>query len=225
MKHCLLYLAVAAALVVGAPAYAQFVFLDTNGDGLASCTDPMLPDDVLAPGTMNVDVYFDTNHNPDGSLATCDTGPEPLSMNSYTFVLRASGTGSVVYNSWDDLMGYTTNGTGGTVGSPPGDPGLLVGAPNDAWVALASTSYSPPGKYKVGTLNITVTGNEVLTILADDPGLSGSANTSFGTECFALDFDNTYKLGLDFPVSNACGTEPQTPVKNTTWGKIKDLYN
>jgi hypothetical protein len=233
MKHCLLLLAVVAALVVGAPAFAQFVFLDTNGDGQASCTSTGLGDDVLAPGTMNVDVYFQTNTNSDGSAVTCDQsdgGPTTMTINSYEILLAPSGTGSVTFNNWKDAMGYTTNLTAGHVGEGPGtSPGMAV-AGNNAWIGLGSGTLNSPGKYKVGTVNVTVTGNEVLSILASDPTNFFAGETAFGTACSSFDSDNTYILGSDWLISasspyGVCGTEALTPVVNTTWGKIKDLYN
>jgi len=230
MKHCLLLLAVVAALVVGAPAFAQSVWLDTNGDGLNSLMTPFLPDGVtptpddnLTPGTMNVDIWFDTDSNGDGSAATCDTGSEPLSMNSFGVSLAATGTGSVTFNTWDNNIASFTNNLSGTVGvGSGGDPGLAA-ASNEAYIGNGSGTYSSPGLYKIGTVNVTVIGNEVLNVMTSVSVGLGSY-TGFGTECFGLDFLNTYTLGVDF--FDVFGTEPTTDVtKNTTWGKIKDLYN
>lgn len=223
MKHCLLLLAVVAALVVGAPAFAQNIWLDTNGDGMNSLKTPAAPDDNLTPGTMNVDIWIDTDSNGDGSAATCDTGPEPLSMNSYGISLEATGSGSVTFNSWDNLItSFTNNLSGGTVGvSGGGDPGLAA-ASNVAYIGLGAGTYLSAGEYKLGTVNVTVIGNEVLSILGT-VSVGTGAYTGFGTECFGLDFLNTYALGTDF--FNVYGTEPTTPVRqSTTWGKIKELY-
>lgn len=227
MKHCLLLLAVLATMVISAPAFAQFVYLDTNGDGMASCTSVGLPDDVLAPGTMNVDIYFDTNHNANGSVAVCDNGGNPLTILSYEVSLIATGSGSVTFNKWtNNLSGYTVNLSGGTVGTGSGgSPGLLTGG-SAAYIGLGSGTQSPAGLYKLGTLNVTVTGNEVLSFLAlsDPSGVTSVAQTAFGTACDATNFDNTYRLAEDF--TDNCGTEPPTSAQtvNKTWGQIKDLY-
>jgi hypothetical protein len=230
MKHCLLLLAVLVALVISAPAFAQFVYLDTNGDGLASCNVPGT-DDVLAPGTMNVDVYFDTNHNQDGSVAVCDNGGNPLTILSYEVSLLATGTGSVTFNKWNNnLAGYTINLNGGTVGvGLGGTVGLAVGG-SAAYIAVGNGTPSAPGLYKLGTLNVTVTGNEQLNFLEaqNANGVSPVAQTAFGTNCDAKLFDNTYRMGptvgTDFDFDDNCGTEPVTPTQSKTWGQIKDLY-
>ena len=104
MKNCLLFLAVVAALLVGAPAHSQYVFLDVNGDGKNSTnpSDPGIGHDVLGASTTSVDVYFVTNKNADGSTAVCTSSGDPFSIISYEVTLLASGTGSVSYGTWTD---------------------------------------------------------------------------------------------------------------------------
>jgi hypothetical protein len=220
-------------MVISAPAFAQFVFLDTNGDGQSSCTSLGLPDDALAPGTMNVDIYFNTNHNADGSVAVCDNGGNALTILSYEASLYATGTGSVTFNKWtNNLAGYTINLSGGTVGVGSGGSVGLLTAGAAAYIGVGNGTPSPAGLYKLGTLNVTVTGNEQLNFLE-----SGNANavnpiaqTAFGTNCDGKLSDNTYRMGptvgTDFDFADNCGTEPVTAnaTQNKTWGQIKDLY-
>jgi hypothetical protein len=52
---------VVCQLLLATPSPAQYVFLDVNGDGLCGGSD-VLTNDINA-----VDIYFDTNHNADGS--------------------------------------------------------------------------------------------------------------------------------------------------------------
>jgi len=52
-----------------------------------------------------------------------------------------------------------------------------------------------------------------------------SAQTAFGGHCYAPLFDNTNRLGEQYPTSNAFGSEAPVPVVPTTWGKIKNLYH
>jgi hypothetical protein len=203
MKHCLLVFAAVLALAIGVPAHAQWIFIDANGDATNNC----LSSDVLSSSVTSVSVYIDTNHNKDGSLATCSTG-QALTMNSYTFILSAP-TGGVTYGTWADNLGFTIVAGGGQAG-------------NDIWVALASGSTPlAPGKYKLGTLPVTITGSPRLEIHTST-SIDGTAITSFGSSCLGAEFDNTMILGRDF--FDACGTASGTPTQETTWGKIKQLY-
>src|SRR5262249_53548509 len=84
-------------LLVAAPASAQYMFLDTNGDAAHTSAD------VLTTGSQTVNVYLDTNHNKDGSAATCDAdGVSPLTINSYVF--NFTGT-NVTYSGFTNDMG------------------------------------------------------------------------------------------------------------------------
>src|SRR5207245_3471618 len=61
-------LALMAALFVTAPAWAQYMYLDTNGDAVHPGADV-----VSLVGLTHVDVWLDTNHDRDGSLQTCNS--------------------------------------------------------------------------------------------------------------------------------------------------------
>ncbi|MGE5176148.1 MAG: hypothetical protein ACM3JJ_07190, partial [Hyphomicrobiales bacterium] len=54
----LLFLAV---LATATPATAQYVYVDTNGDGICDSND------ALSYGTWTIDVWIDTARNGDGS--------------------------------------------------------------------------------------------------------------------------------------------------------------
>src|SRR5438874_10539886 len=84
-----------AILTIGAPAYSQYIFMDTNGDGVCDSND------VLTSGSTAVDVWLNTNHNQNGTMVTCSANPDqPLTIFSYDILFNASGAGSVTYNSW-----------------------------------------------------------------------------------------------------------------------------
>jgi hypothetical protein len=223
MKNCLLFLAVVAMLAIGGPAYSQYLFLDVNGDGHNSGNPTVEPgtvgNDILGPATTSVAVYFDTNHNPDGSAAVCDqTASNPLSMNSYAVLVRASGSGSVTFNGWTDNVGFA-------IGLIPLGDGKFFTAGTDAWIGIGSATYLAPNRYKIGTLSVTVTGTPVISFLPMGAStIKPTADTDFGTQCEGLDLDQTYKLGSDFPLASAYGTQPGVLVNSTTWGKIKQLY-
>jgi hypothetical protein len=50
-------------ICVGAPARAQYMYLDSNGDGVHTATDLLQPNGV----STTVDLYLATNQNRDGS--------------------------------------------------------------------------------------------------------------------------------------------------------------
>ena len=227
MKNCLLTLAVVGAMVVGAPAYSQYVFIDVNGDGENSVNPfnpypPYLPWDYVGPQTKSIDIYFVTDKNPDGTASVCAAEPAEFKINSYEFILRYSGSGSVHYGAWTDNMGYANGGV------LCGDNIVCQGGA-DVWIAKYKFTYDPPGKYKIGSLAITVTGTPQLDF-ASSSTLDTLAATSFGSSCSGNQGDHTIRLGSPYaqPFPGdfiyAFGTTAPIPVTSTTWGKIKKTY-
>ena len=213
MKRCLLMFAATAALCIGAPAYSQYIYLDVNGDGVNGHSGPGLPEDFLNSSVTSVDAYIITDKNRDGSTAICSSS-EPFTINQYEFLLHTSGVGNVTYGAWTDNMGF---GTGLTL---CGDGTRCTAGP-DIWIARGSGTQLPPGKYKLGTLGITVTGQPMLDFLVSST-LNANAQTAFGSACDGLNFDSLLRLGQDFFDSD--GTGFTDPVTVTTWGKIKNRY-
>ena len=223
MKNCLLLLAVVGAMTVSAPAYSQYVFIDVNGDGENSVNPfnpyPLyIPWDYVRPQTTSIDIYFVTDRNPDGTASVCSAGEPDFKINSYEFILRYSGSGSVQYGAWTDNMGYANGGV------LCGDNIVCQGA-GDVWIAKYKFTYDPPGKYKIGSLAITVTGTPILSFEASTT-LHELAATSFGSSCSGNMGDHTIRLGSDSSADfiYAFGTTGPIPVTNTTWGKIKMAY-
>jgi len=90
------------------------------------------------------------------------------------------------------------------------------------WVAKASGTALPAGKYKLGSQAVTVgTGCFQLEIHASS-SIDATAITSFGSACPGAEFNNTMTLGTDWNDVN--GTAGCTPTTESTWGKIKNLY-
>ncbi len=203
MKRMLLLLGAAALLYAG-PAAAQYVFLDTNGDGICSSYD------VLNATVTSIDIYFDTNHDMMGQTTTCPTG-EPLSFFSYEFTLRSNGGGggTISYGAYTNLMPTMTVDFGTASGG------------TDYHTGFGGSTILPPGRYKVGSLAVTIKGVPGLSIVASTT-LSPDYLTAFGSQCPGRDFDGTLKLGSDF--MSACATATLTDVKFTTWGAIKNKY-
>src|SRR5438093_1750646 len=189
MKHCLLLLGVIAALAIGAPAYSQYIYMDLNGDQV--CTSA----DALTSSITAVDVWLDTNHNKDGTTATCVDPSKPLDIFSYGVLIHSQGSGTVTFNSWTNaapnfalLINFRAAGPDMGVGYQLQPPGAV----------------DPPGKYKLGTVNVAVTGAQTWTFLTDAPDLPFVDGTGFGADCPASVSGNTETHGHG--VCDNCGT-------------------
>jgi hypothetical protein len=207
MKHCLPVFTALFALAISVPASAQYMYVDVDGDG--ECTYF----DVLTSTTTSVDLYLYTDRYANGSAAICPTG-EALTINSYTFILSAP-YGGIHYGAWTDNMGFTINANS--------YPNGTATAGNDIWVAKASGTHSAPGRYKLGSLALTITAPGYAGLeIHSGSSLDETAFTSFGSECPGSDFDNTMKMASDW--TDVCGARPIIAVSETTWGKIKLGY-
>jgi len=195
-------------LALGAPAHGQYIFMDVNNNGACSSTD------VLTSSITAVDVWMYTDHNKNGTVATCTPDPSKnLDMLTYSVILHASGNGTVTFTGWTNAMANFTNIV----------PFRAAGA--DMGIAYADQppgSFVNPGLYKLGTANVTVTGNPVLSFLDLAPDPSFTDFTGFGSHCPGSSFAFSEVLNFDF--FDNCGTSPTTPTESTTWGRIKQLY-
>jgi hypothetical protein len=205
MKRSLLLLGVIAALAIGAPAYSQYIWMDVNGDGVNTSTD------ALTSSVTTVHVWLDTDNVKGGGAPTAQCGGNPLDIGLFDVLFRSSGTGSVTYH------GFTLGS--GMTGFAPLNAFTVAGS--DAGVGYVGGNYLPPGTYELGQLSITVTGTPVLSFLPETTSLP-SPNTAFGSHCDGTDHPNYITLNVDF--FDADGTASFTDTKETTWGKIKQLY-
>ena len=80
----------------------------------------------------------------------------------------------------------------------------------------------PPGRYRLGSLEVTVTGSPRLSIVSSTT-LEGDLRSGFASYCLGADFDSALKLGSDF--TDACGTAPAAPQTASTWESIRSLYH
>ncbi|HET9251866.1 MAG TPA: putative Ig domain-containing protein, partial [Candidatus Eisenbacteria bacterium] len=170
-------LAVVAIAGFASVADAQYMYLDSNGDGVHSAADVM-----NANGTpTTVDVWLRTNLNRDGSTAVCNQADGDLTMNSYVVSFAATG-GNVTYS------GFINRQT--TFAVAFGE----VNAGNNLYKnGFGQQAALPPGTYRLATITITGTGGTPAVDIVDI--VAGSADfTSFGVQCSGNDFDNTYKL-------------------------------
>jgi hypothetical protein len=223
-EHRFIVVVALAHLLLAIPvARAQTLYLDTNGDGVSGRLDVLngghAPEDCLTEQTTSVDVYFVTDKNPDGTTATCPTSGEAMTISSYQVVLRQSGSGAVYPTGWTDNMGFETPAI--TVGD-----GTFATAGTETWVGRSGNPL-PAGKYKLGTLAVTVTGYPALDFVTSSTiSPAGEAFTGFGSACGGAYVAGALAYGGDFPTSNGFGivTCSPTPVLPTTWGKIKQQY-
>ncbi|HET9252234.1 MAG TPA: putative Ig domain-containing protein [Candidatus Eisenbacteria bacterium] len=177
MRRILILVLGAAAIVgVAVPAGAQYMYLDSNGDGVHSASDVMSPNGT--PTT--VDVWVRTNQNRDGSAAVCNRQDGELTINSYVVNLAvANGTAS-----YSGFINRTPFGV--AFGELNPGNGLYKNG-------FGQQAPQLPGLYRLMTLTITATSGSPRVDIVDI--VNGSADfTSFGTLCSGNDFDNTYKL-------------------------------
>lgn len=87
-------------LLLVSPAQAQYMFLDSNGDGVNDDADR-----IDQNGTTTLDVWVDTATNRDGSPAICDVGAggTRLSIFSWEIVLRAVG-GTIEWGPLENML-------------------------------------------------------------------------------------------------------------------------
>src|SRR5216117_398844 len=160
------------------PASAQYMYLDSNANGVHDVGDRM-----NANGTATTaDLYVITNQNRDGSTATCDTGTEPLTINQYQINLIAVG-GTVTYSGFINQQAATM-----TFGFGEFNPdGVRYKNGFGGGTQLAA------GSYKLCTITITGVGQTPRIDIVDQ--VVGSNDfTGFGTACLGNGFDNVYRL-------------------------------
>src|SRR5262245_47270203 len=97
MLKRLLTMLVAVVAIAGFAqvAHAQYMYLDSNGNGIPDSGEVMNAN--ATPTTVNV--WVDTAHNRNGSLSSCDTADGALTINSYVVEMAANG-GSVTYSGF-----------------------------------------------------------------------------------------------------------------------------
>jgi len=168
---------VLALLCTTTVASAQYIYLDTNGDGSNTPAD-----NFACSGSTTLDIWLDTAFNRDGSLGVCPTG----NIYSYQFIVRAGG-GIVEWGGFTNaLPGFTS----------------LPSASNatDYHAAAIGPAISPlgGGKYKLGSLTLTVKSGCAGLTFAGSTQIKTYYATSLGSNCVSQQFDNTMRLGEDW---------------------------
>jgi len=167
MKNKIVSLVCAAMLgTVAVPAYAQYLFLDANGDGASTAADKL-----NTSGITTLTVWLQTDKNRDGSPASCSGEPgKPLSIFSYEFILHASG-GQVAWGKYTNLLQSMSTPFGAFTSA------------TDYYTGYGGITPLPPGKYKLGSLTMTVTSGNPTVGFASSTPIWGPLHTSFGSLC------------------------------------------
>ncbi|MEK7348269.1 MAG: FG-GAP-like repeat-containing protein [Candidatus Eisenbacteria bacterium] len=165
-------------------AQAQYMYLDSNGDGVNTAADV-----ITAAGPTTFDVWLRTDKRRDGSDALCSNGTRPLTINSYEVVVRASG-GTVTWGARSNLQSGMSIDLGSRVAP----------SSTEMYMGFLGPTILPPGDYKLCRVSVSaLSGTPSLGIVAQANTLSStSCVTEFGSQCDGLDFDNTLKLGQDW---------------------------
>ncbi len=180
-------------LLTAVPAGAQYLFLDANGDGVHDSNDALAPS-----GPTNLDVWYVTDKNRDGTPAVCDVDAGVgLTINSYTVVLHAVG-GDVRWGPMQNRLPFTHT---------PACFATYSDTTNASYYHNGWGSYDifPPGKYKVATLTVEVTSGSPSLFIEPFLPSRPVQLTQFGTKCSSRDDDNTYKLGYDWSDADGIG--------------------
>src|SRR6266581_4329966 len=169
-----------ALLVSVTPATAQYMYLDSNGDGVHTSADQVNPS-----GPTVIDIWLDTDSNRDGSPAVCSTDSQaPLNINSYGVALKAAG-GTVTWGTFTNRQPAI------------GNHGIRSETPGEFYDEYYSFSYLPPGTYRLATLQVGVASGapsiEIASTVSYPLGM-----TTFGSFCDSREFDHTLRLGVDW---------------------------
>ncbi len=183
------------SLLLASPhkASAQYMYLDSNGDGINTADDRL-----NAVGPTHVTVWLDIAHDRDGTPVTCNshTGPplaEPLDMFLHCFLLEVVDrtAGSVIWGAFADSVGFDSE---------------LANQSEPFYLSICRTGpidlTLPAGKYKLGTLDVTVASGAPSIRIS--PNVEGASSfiynnfTGFGGHCDASLNPNFYTLGVDW---------------------------
>ncbi|MBI4364689.1 MAG: hypothetical protein HY568_04595, partial [Candidatus Latescibacteria bacterium] len=180
MRARAVLLAVLLAASFASRSSAQYIYLDSNGDGYSTTADQLAP-----TGTTTFAVWLRTDANRDGSRGLCFSDDGELTFRSYEIVLHARD-GTVTWSAFSNGIAEFTDALGTQ----------SDGA--DYRTGFAGSAELPPGAYLLGTIDVgAVSGTPSLEFAATTP-LGPTFRTAFGSACSGTDFDHFLKLGLDW---------------------------
>ena len=159
----LLFVVLAVCLIFAIPAQAQYMYLDTNGDGVHTRADVVHP-----TGTTKIAVWLITDRNRSGALTRC---AHEANLTEYTLLLGATN-GAV---RWGRFAPDDSIGTDYEAEAP--DSSYCA-----AWYVLAKPVR--PGKHRLGTVTLTVLhGTPSVRIVPLDPERVRHIGTYFMSDC------------------------------------------
>lgn len=160
--------------------FAQYIYIDTNGDGL-----PGTGDVLQASGETTLDIWLRTDGNRDGSSASCIDPSATLAINSYSFILKAQyGT-----MNWGALVNRLTE--------IPTAIGAFSNA-TDYFAGFYGGPNLPPGTYRLASLPVSVATGTPELEFASATDLPAATTTGFGSECPGPYYDYYMKLGVEW---------------------------
>lgn len=203
--HLLILPLMLVGLALNAPAEAQNIYLDTNGDGVSSWSDSL-----NISGSTSVDVWIDTGENGDGTRGFCGAS----GLASYEFILQATG-GTM---SWGTFTNTLVNAVPvpALMASNQAENHIAAYNPGGAGVAL--------GAYKLGTISVTPASGSPCLGFASTSTLSPRYRTSFGTGCTGARFDHTARLGSEWSSAAILPFTPSAPPFLTAPGVLIPQY-
>jgi hypothetical protein len=171
-------------LALSSPASAQYMYLDSDRDGMHTGADVL-----HAVGPTVVDIWLDTGHNRDASATVCAVNPlQQVTMFSYQVTVTASG-GTVSYSPFTNHIAEMYQLVSGFAD----DTRLTTPA-----FAMPPGASLPPGKYLIGTLNVSVASGTPSIQIDAGTDVSLTDGTLFGSNCDASVYGNSMVLGFDW---------------------------
>jgi hypothetical protein len=184
-RHLLSVIVAFAFFVLFAPCptLAQYMYLDSNGDGVHTAADVL-----NGTGQTQVQIWLNTNHRRDGTEVACVTADAPLNlMGSFTAVLRTSGGTFACSNpvSLQPLMST---------------PYVITAGSTEFHVGYFGLAFLGTGLFPLTRFTVTVTSGTPSIGIVPTATTLGTFPliTSFGSNCGGLQFDNTMKLGAEW---------------------------
>jgi hypothetical protein len=204
-RSCLL-IGLIAAFVTAVPAAAQYIYFDTNNDGINTWADSL-----NASGPTTVDVWIDTGLNDDGSPGFCGQA----GFSSYEVLLQATG-GTMTWGTWNPVLGSVNafNASNTT------DFHTAYHNNNSGGMA----SNTPLGRYKIGTFSMTPASGSPCVGFGTTSALSPRFATSYGSGCLGSKHDHTPRLGRDWAHSAVVPLNPSAAPILTAPGIVVPKY-
>ena len=180
------------ALLFPSSSPAQYIYLDSNGDGVHTSADVL-----HEVGQTVVDIWLDIGHNRDGSPTVCrnSTGisSRPLDMFSYEVSIKAAG-GTVAYSGYTNRIAEM-----GVIGPPHAPDGIQFAT--GFWGYPGVGALAAGGRYLLGTFTVSVTsGAPSLDFVTFElwPDTPFVEYTLFGSHCEGTSFPNSMVFGTNW---------------------------